>query len=212
MLQNGQMTAEIQEEVALTNLGSSSGASKRHSAADKMHFPRSNLQTITTLGMLGHPGPDPAPAGNPWLKPQHVLARKLDVLGYRGPCSHRAVKYICCPNVCCLPMCCSTLPGRGEFGEVFLAKAKGAEDGEGEALVLVKSLQTRDEQLQLDFRREAEMFGKLNHSNVVRLLGLCREAEPHYMVLEYVDLVRALPAVPAMKRRRGGQWAWGLEA
>uniref|UniRef100_A0A8B9Z6T3 Protein tyrosine kinase 7 (inactive) n=1 Tax=Buteo japonicus TaxID=224669 RepID=A0A8B9Z6T3_9AVES len=127
LLQNGQMTAEIQEEVALTNLGSSSGASKRHSAADKMHFPRSNLQTITTLG-------------------------------------------------------------RGEFGEVFLAKAKGAEDGEGEALVLVKSLQTRDEQLQLDFRREAEMFGKLNHSNVVRLLGLCREAEPHYMVLEYVDL------------------------
>uniref|UniRef100_A0A8C0F687 Protein tyrosine kinase 7 (inactive) n=1 Tax=Bubo bubo TaxID=30461 RepID=A0A8C0F687_BUBBB len=127
LLQNGQMTAEIQEEVALTNLGSSSGASKRHSAADKMHFPRSNLQSITTLG-------------------------------------------------------------RGEFGEVFLAKAKGAEDGEGEALVLVKSLQTRDEQLQLDFRREAEMFGKLNHSNVVRLLGLCREAEPHYMVLEYVDL------------------------
>lgn len=77
---------------------------------------------------------------------------------------------------------------------MFLAKAKGAEDGEGEALVLVKSLQTRDEQLQLDFRREAEMFGKLNHANVVRLLGLCREAEPHYMVLEYVDLVRALPA------------------
>lgn len=73
---------------------------------------------------------------------------------------------------------------------MFLAKAKGAEDAEGEVLVLVKSLQTRDEQLQLDFRREAEMFGKLNHANVVRLLGLCREAEPHYMVLEYVDLVR----------------------
>lgn len=65
LLQNGQMTAEIQEEVALTNLGSSSGASKRHSAADKMHFPRSNLQTITTLGMLGHPSPGPSPAGNP---------------------------------------------------------------------------------------------------------------------------------------------------
>lgn len=109
-------------------------------------------------------------------------------------------------------MCCSTLPGRGEFGEVFLAKAKGTEDGEGEALVLVKNLQTRDEQLQMDFRREAEMFGKLNHPNVVRLLGLCREAEPHYMVLEYVDLVRAQPAVLAVRwRRRGGQWAWGLQ-
>lgn len=86
---------------------------------------------------------------------------------------------------------------------MFLAKAKGTEDGEGEALVLVKSLQTRDEQLQLDFRREAEMFGKLNHANVVRLLGLCREAEPHYMVLEYVDLVRALPAVKQGRDSRG---------
>lgn len=87
------MTAEIQEEVALTNLGSSSGASKRHSAADKMHFPRSNLQTITTLGMLGHAGPDPTPAENLWLKPQHMLARKLDMLGYRVACSCWAVKY-----------------------------------------------------------------------------------------------------------------------
>ncbi|XP_020652559.3 inactive tyrosine-protein kinase 7 [Pogona vitticeps] len=127
LLQNGQTTAEIQEEVALTNLGGSAAVNKRHSTGDKMHFPRSNLQTITPLG-------------------------------------------------------------KGKFGEVFLAKAKGIEDNETEVLVLVKSLQTRDEQLQLDFRREFEMFGKLNHSNVVRLLGLCREAEPHYMILEYVDL------------------------
>lgn len=70
-----------------------------------------------------------------------------------------------------------------------MAKAQGLEEGVAETLVLVKSLQSRDEQQQLDFRREFEMFGKLNHANVVRLLGLCREAEPHYMVLEYVDLV-----------------------
>lgn len=79
--------------------------------------------------------------------------------------------------------------GKSEFGEVFLAKAQGVEEGATETLVLVKSLQSKDEQQQLDFRREVEMFGKLNHANVVRLLGLCREAEPHYMVLEYVDLV-----------------------
>lgn len=79
--------------------------------------------------------------------------------------------------------------GKSEFGEVFLAKAQGLEEGLPETLVLVKSLQSRDEQQQLDFRREFEMFGKLNHANVVRLLGLCLEAEPHYMVLEYVDLV-----------------------
>lgn len=77
---------------------------------------------------------------------------------------------------------------------MFLAKAQGVEEGAPETLVLVKSLQSKDEQQQLDFRREVEMFGKLNHANVVRLLGLCREAEPHYMVLEYVDLV--CPGVP----------------
>uniref|UniRef100_A0A8C7EPY9 Inactive tyrosine-protein kinase 7 n=1 Tax=Neovison vison TaxID=452646 RepID=A0A8C7EPY9_NEOVI len=127
-LQNGQPSAEIQEEVALTSLGSGPAATnKRHSTTDKMHFPRTSLQPITTLG-------------------------------------------------------------KSEFGEVFLAKAQGVEEGVAETLVLVKSLQSRDEQQQLDFRREFEMFGKLNHANVVRLLGLCREAEPHYMVLEYVDL------------------------
>ncbi|XP_069345146.1 inactive tyrosine-protein kinase 7 isoform X3 [Eulemur rufifrons] len=127
-LQNGQPSAEIQEEVALTSLGSGpAAANKRHSTSDKMHFPRASLQPITTLG-------------------------------------------------------------KSEFGEVFLAKAQGLEEGVAETLVLVKSLQSKDEQQQLDFRREFEMFGKLNHANVVRLLGLCREAEPHYMVLEYVDL------------------------
>ncbi|XP_008297718.1 inactive tyrosine-protein kinase 7 [Stegastes partitus] len=126
--QNGHTTAEIQEEVALTNMGTIATTEKRHSHVnDKLHFPRTNLQTITTLG-------------------------------------------------------------KGEFGEVLLSKAKGIEEVEEETVVLVKSLQTRDEQLQLDFRREAEMFAKLSHPNVVRLLGLCREAEPHYMILEYYDL------------------------
>ncbi|CAJ1067818.1 inactive tyrosine-protein kinase 7 isoform X1 [Xyrichtys novacula] len=127
--QNGHTTTEIQEEVALTNMGTMATTEKRHSHVnnDKLHFPRADLQTITTLG-------------------------------------------------------------KGEFGEVLLCKAKGLEGGEDETVVLVKSLQSRDEQLQLDFRREAEMFAKLNHQNVVRLLGLCREAEPHYTILEYYDL------------------------
>lgn len=81
-----------------------------------------------------------------------------------------------------------TTLGRGEFGEVFLAKAQGIDSSSRDAVVVVKALQTRDEQLQMDFRRELDMFSKLNHHNVVRLLGQCREAEPHYMILEYVDL------------------------
>uniref|UniRef100_A0A3B1JGY4 Protein kinase domain-containing protein n=1 Tax=Astyanax mexicanus TaxID=7994 RepID=A0A3B1JGY4_ASTMX len=90
----------------------------------------------------------------------------------------------------------SVFSGKGEFGEVFLAKAKSSEDEE-ETVVLVKSLQTRDEQLQMDFRRECEMFAKLGHPNITRLLGMCREAEPYYMILEYADMViHALPPFP----------------
>lgn len=52
--QNGHTTAEIQEEVALTNMGTIATTEKRHSHVnnDKLHFPRANLQTITTLGRL----------------------------------------------------------------------------------------------------------------------------------------------------------------
>lgn len=80
-----------------------------------------------------------------------------------------------------------TTLGRGEFGEVLLAKVKSGENEE-ETAVLVKSLQTRNEQLQTEFRRESEMFAKTCHPNVTRLLGMCREAEPFYMILEYADM------------------------
>ncbi|XP_060782200.1 inactive tyrosine-protein kinase 7 isoform X2 [Neoarius graeffei] len=100
---------------------------KRQSNTDKFHFPRADLQTITTLG-------------------------------------------------------------KGEFGEVFLAKARGIEAGEEQTVVLVKSLLSRDELSQAEFRRQVDMFSKLNHTNIVRLLGLCKDTEPHYMILEYIDL------------------------
>ncbi|XP_060797480.1 inactive tyrosine-protein kinase 7a isoform X1 [Neoarius graeffei] len=123
--QNGQTTAEIQEDMLL-NAMPSTGNNKRHSTQDKLQFPRASLTAITTLG-------------------------------------------------------------KGEFGEVLLAKVKTSEDEE-ETAVLVKSLQAKDEQVQSDFRKECEMFAKLSHQNITRLLGVCREAEPYYMILEYTDM------------------------
>ncbi len=79
--------------------------------------------------------------------------------------------------------------GRGVFGEVFLAKARAIEEAVPETLVLVKSLESREETHRTEFRRELEMFSKLHHAHIVRLLGICRETQPHYMILEYVDLV-----------------------
>lgn len=71
---------------------------------------------------------------------------------------------------------------------MLLAKVNTGADEE-ETAVLVKSLQARDEQVQSDFRRECEMFAKLGHPNITRLLGMCREVEPFYMILEYADMV-----------------------
>uniref|UniRef100_A0A8C1L995 Protein tyrosine kinase 7 (inactive) n=1 Tax=Cyprinus carpio TaxID=7962 RepID=A0A8C1L995_CYPCA len=85
-------------------------------------------------------------------------------------------------------VCVCVCAGRGVFGEVFLAKARAIEEAEPETLVLVKSLESREETHRAEFRRELEMFSKLNHAHVVRLLGVCRETQPHYMILEYVDL------------------------
>lgn len=76
--------------------------------------------------------------------------------------------------------------GRGEFGDVFSTKYQP--DGEKEHLVMVKSLtNTKDELVLQDFKRHLDLLHKLSHENVVKLIGLCREEEPDYMILEYTD-------------------------
>lgn len=76
--------------------------------------------------------------------------------------------------------------GRGEFGEVYSTKYQV--DGDKESLVMVKSLiNTKDEIALQEFKRHLDLLHKLNHENVVKLIGLCREEEPDYMILEYTD-------------------------
>lgn len=149
-------------------MGSTATTEKRHSHVnnDKLQFPRANLQTITTLGNRNHM-----------------------CSGFKLSKSHASCVFSIFFFDADMYVSVNVGPGKGEFGEVLLCKAKGIEESEEEVVVLVKSLQTRDEQLQLDYRREAEMFAKLSHPNVARLLGVCREAEPHYMILDYYDLV-----------------------
>ncbi|UYV74878.1 PTK7 [Cordylochernes scorpioides] len=88
------------------------------------------------------------------------------------------------------------LLGHGQFGEVYLAKAKasslpGLADSTtattADTVVMVKALQSRDEVLHTEFRREMDLFTKSGHDNLVRLLGVCRDGEPCLMVLEYPE-------------------------
>ncbi|XP_043256636.1 tyrosine-protein kinase-like otk [Colletes gigas] len=75
--------------------------------------------------------------------------------------------------------------GRGEFGEIYAAKYQA--DGDKESLVMVKSLLNTGEAALQEFRRHLDLLRKLNHENVVKLIGLSREEEMDHMILEYTD-------------------------
>lgn len=77
--------------------------------------------------------------------------------------------------------------GKGLFGDVFLAKARGIKDYEPETLVVVKSLLVKDEHLFFEFRQELDMYSKLDHPCIVKVLGVCKELEPQFVITEYCD-------------------------
>lgn len=55
--------------------------------------------------------------------------------------------------------------------------------------VLVKALnKVKNEWVCIEFRRQIEMFRAVSHKSVTALYGLCRDKDPHYLVLEYTDL------------------------
>lgn len=79
--------------------------------------------------------------------------------------------------------------GKGSYGDIFLAKAHQIKPGEMHTVVVVKSLLATDETHQYEFRREMDMFSKVNHEHVVRLLGVCRDMEPQFLITEYCEWV-----------------------
>ena len=92
------------------------------------------------------------------------------------------------------------LLGNSEFGNVFLAKAIGlstisatanilekAAALNQETMVMVKSLQNQDPSIINEFNDEIEMYRKLTHSRITKLLACCFEQEPKLMILDYTD-------------------------
>ncbi|PFX20561.1 Inactive tyrosine-protein kinase 7 [Stylophora pistillata] len=77
--------------------------------------------------------------------------------------------------------------GNGAYGRAFLARASGIRDGEKETMVVVKALVSNDDQVREDFSKEMEALCSLQHSNVVTLLGVCKEEEPFYMIFESLE-------------------------
>uniref|UniRef100_A0A8C3WJH2 Tyrosine-protein kinase n=1 Tax=Catagonus wagneri TaxID=51154 RepID=A0A8C3WJH2_9CETA len=73
--------------------------------------------------------------------------------------------------------------GRGNFGEVFSGRLRA-----DNTLVAVKSCrETLPPDLKAKFLQEARILKQYNHPNIVRLIGVCTQKQPIYIVMELVQ-------------------------
>ncbi|XP_072022562.1 uncharacterized protein [Amphiura filiformis] len=85
--------------------------------------------------------------------------------------------------------------GRGEFGQVFLAKATMILPGQNESTVAVKTVKESagldaKQQLVKEFEVMKLLMAPLDiqrNTNIVRLLGGCLEKDPLYIIVEYME-------------------------
>lgn len=59
----------------------------------------------------------------------------------------------------------------------------GLSSAEGSTRVLLRILSTRDEDLNIEFRRQVDMFHRVHHANLVAVLGCCRDSPDFQMIL-----------------------------
>ncbi|RXM93481.1 Discoidin domain-containing receptor 2 [Acipenser ruthenus] len=79
--------------------------------------------------------------------------------------------------------------GEGQFGEEFLGGVVPLSDPDGRpVLVAVKKLRAdASKNARNDFLKEIKIMSRLNHPNIVRLLGVCVCADPLCMITEYME-------------------------
>lgn len=77
--------------------------------------------------------------------------------------------------------------GSGKYGKVYLAKARGINEGEIEVLVAVKELAAENEEARQAFDQELDMLMQLKHPNVIKLLGVSMKEFPLLMITEYSE-------------------------
>jgi len=76
--------------------------------------------------------------------------------------------------------------------------------------VLVKSLLSHHDVYQAEFYREVDVFSRVSHDHVARLLGVCREMEPLFLITEYCEWVSHSLLAVASRAREGRGAKFGL--
>ncbi|RDX69962.1 G-type lectin S-receptor-like serine/threonine-protein kinase, partial [Mucuna pruriens] len=70
--------------------------------------------------------------------------------------------------------------GQGGFGPVYKGELPDGQE------IAIKRLSSRSGQGLVEFKNEAELVAKLQHTNLVRLLGLCIQNEENILIYEYM--------------------------
>ncbi|CAF0994824.1 unnamed protein product [Didymodactylos carnosus] len=85
--------------------------------------------------------------------------------------------------------------GRGAFGEVYAGSwnqptivVSDAEQIPLDAEVAIKTLlKTANETQRLDFLKEAMIMNQFSHNHIIKLLGVCLDVEPKFLILQYMN-------------------------
>uniref|UniRef100_A0A8C9K827 non-specific protein-tyrosine kinase n=1 Tax=Panthera tigris altaica TaxID=74533 RepID=A0A8C9K827_PANTA len=93
--------------------------------------------------------------------------------------------------------------GRGNFGEVFSGRLRA-----DNTLVAVKSCrETLPPDIKAKFLQEAKILKQYNHPNIVRLIGVCTQKQPIYIVME---LVQGGDFLTFLRTEGSDVWSFGI--
>lgn len=78
--------------------------------------------------------------------------------------------------------------GSGAFGEVFEGVARQINGTTIETKVAVKTLRKgATEQEKAEFLKEAALMSNFKHEHILRLLGVCLDNDPNYIIMELME-------------------------
>ncbi|XP_075975168.1 receptor protein-tyrosine kinase sevenless [Anticarsia gemmatalis] len=78
--------------------------------------------------------------------------------------------------------------GSGAFGEVFEGVARQINGSTADTKVAVKTLRkSATEQEKTEFLKEAALMSNFKHEHILRLLGVCLDNDPNYIIMELME-------------------------